>query len=364
MRKKWIWILLSTVGVGGVAAAVLVPSDSTESVRLAVVEEGRITTKIFASGKLEAENIYSHYSDASGVVGEVLVKQGDRVKQGQTLLTFNTSELESQIREAESTLQILELEKQKLLRDQEDARNKQFEEFKKQQIETRGEGTPPTIKPANTSLEDARIFQQQAKISELKRKLEKQKLDIQGSGIVTELPVVKGQHLNQGEKTMVVTDTDKLRVRAQANELDASKLKAEMPAIIKGEAFAKPYQGKISSISPIAVLPNPTSREAAIELFLTVDNANAEELKPGFNVVAEFSLQGDPSLLLPRSAVVQDNGKSFVYQAVNGKAQKHEVKLGKEGDEFVELKEGLKAGDPYISEITPGLKEGKKVVMP
>lgn len=91
--KKLIWILVSVVVIGFVGfqyyKSKTVSSEATAQTRTAVVQQGKLEVKISGSGTVEpvtSEDIKS--TDDNNEIDEVLVSAGDKVSEGDELITF------------------------------------------------------------------------------------------------------------------------------------------------------------------------------------------------------------------------------------------------------------------------------------
>ena len=63
----------------------------------------------------------------------------------------------------------------------------------------------------------------------------------------------------------------------------------------------------------------------------------------------------------PSAAVLNENGRSYVFVPVNGTAVRRDVKTGIGNDDFIQIVSGLKAGDELITFGLYGLKDGSKI---
>ena len=61
------------------------------------------------------------------------------------------------------------------------------------------------------------------------------------------------------------------------------------------------------------------------------------------------------------SAVLNDNGKPYIFVPVNGTAVRREIKTGIGNEDFIQIASGLKAGDELITFGLYGLKDGSKI---
>lgn len=57
------------------------------------------------NGVVESQDSYEVNVDSSRTIKEILVKVGDEVEEGQTLVTYDTSELEMQVKQAKLELE-------------------------------------------------------------------------------------------------------------------------------------------------------------------------------------------------------------------------------------------------------------------
>ncbi len=86
-----------------------------------------------------------------------------------------------------------------------------------------------------------------------------------------------------------------------------------------------------------------------LSLRAIADNANGQ-LKPGMFVTVELpSLQTASVLQVPLTAIQDHEGKSFVFVETGaGQFHRHDVKLGRNSRDAVEILEGLKEGDSVV----------------
>ena len=97
-RKRRRWILYSGAGVGVLVVILALTgalrSDYTiDPSKLAEVERGDIARSVVATGKIEPLAKVEVKSKASGIVKEIFVHYGDRVKLGQVLVEHNQTPL-------------------------------------------------------------------------------------------------------------------------------------------------------------------------------------------------------------------------------------------------------------------------------
>jgi membrane fusion protein (multidrug efflux system) len=67
------------------------------------------------------------------------------------------------------------------------------------------------------------------------------------------------------------------------------------------------------------------------------------------------------ALALPRAALLEDEAKPAVFVIRGGKAVRAELKLGYVDGEWVDVRSGLRAGDPVVIAGKSALREGSAV---
>jgi HlyD family secretion protein len=119
-QKKW-WlialVLISITGIGYVAyrQMVLVPQQKAKNqVQMALVERKDLTITVSANGTVQPERSVNVSPKTSGILKQLLVKEGDLVEKGQVLAYMDDSNLQGQYRQAQGNLAAAEANLQKL----------------------------------------------------------------------------------------------------------------------------------------------------------------------------------------------------------------------------------------------------------
>lgn len=97
------------------------------------------------------------------------------------------------------------------------------------------------------------------------------------------------------------------------------------------------------------------------EAILDLEATDARTMKPGQRVVAKLKLdERDGVLAVPRQAVLEDEGGTFVYRRVGGGFEKTKVRLGAPSLGRIEIESGLSEGD-VVAARDPKLARGDLV---
>lgn len=350
LKKKRFWFAVIGLAVIAFIAAHMLNAMNREiEVQVAVVETGKIIEQIYANGKLEPAETTRVYAPASGVVEEVKVKPGDTVEEGQVLLTLDMKQVRDQLEKERINLELVEAERLA-------ARKQHFERFRQARLAN------PDAEPEELDLTayDLRIRAIQLTIESLEKQLANRQVLAPAGGVVTKFAVNAGQMLAEGSEVAVIADVNRLKVVAHLNELDAGKAEPGMKAVVTGEAFSGRYEGSISYLAPVAEAIDPSSRDAAVEMEVILDQTSPE-LRPGYNVTVELEIPDQDRLLAPIEAVRYDGEQSYVYKVQGDVAVKVPVTTGKEGDELIELVTGAAEGDRVVVAGGERLRDGARV---
>ena len=99
-------------------------------------------------------------------------------------------------------------------------------------------------------------------------------------------------------------------------------------------------------------------------IYLDNELVNNEEnlLKKGMTGKLELVLEEKNNVLkIPKEAIIEKNGKSYVFVVVNNYAEEREVLLGITDDSNVEVLKGLKMQDKIVIDGNKNLKGNDKV---
>ncbi|MBE0625751.1 MAG: efflux RND transporter periplasmic adaptor subunit [Burkholderiales bacterium] len=166
------------------------------------------------------------------------------------------------------------------------------------------------------------------------------------NGVVLDKPSVQGKRFMTGEVLYQIADLSNVWLLAEVFERDLAHVRVGQSVQVKVDAYPeKVFAGKLTFIYP--TLNNETrTAKARIEL------ANAQALlKPSMHARAEFSSIHAKGLTLtvPDSAVLDSGTRQLVLvQRGEGKFEPRPVKLGERGDGYVEVLDGVKAGESVV----------------
>ena len=165
------------------------------------------------------------------------------------------------------------------------------------------------------------------------------------SGIVTEKKAFQGMRFMPGEALFQVTDLSSVWVVADVFEQDVGLVKSGAKASVTLPAY--PGQTFIGAITYIYPTLKPDTRTVPVRIEL----ANPKLLlKPAMFAQVDVQLGGSaPVLTVPESAVIDSGKRQIVLvQRGEGRFEPREIRTGSRGDNFIEVLEGLKAGEEVV----------------
>ncbi|HJW23420.1 MAG TPA: efflux RND transporter periplasmic adaptor subunit [Rhodocyclaceae bacterium] len=165
------------------------------------------------------------------------------------------------------------------------------------------------------------------------------------NGIVTEKKALQGMRFMPGEALYQVADLSSVWVVADVFEQDIGLLKPGAKARVRINAYPdKTFQGTIAY-----VYPTLTAETRTIPVRVEMSNPGAL-LKPGMFAQVELPTAArGPVVTVPTSAVIDSGTRQIVLvQRGEGRFEPREVKLGARGDNYVEVAEGVREGEPVV----------------
>ncbi|MGH6802974.1 MAG: efflux RND transporter periplasmic adaptor subunit [Methyloceanibacter sp.] len=166
------------------------------------------------------------------------------------------------------------------------------------------------------------------------------------TGDIVEKKVIEGQRVMAGDELFRIADHSSVWVVAEVAEADVAAIKVGMRATVTLRAFSTtPHEGVVTFIYPEMMKPETRTVTVRIEL------PNPDGLmKPGMYADVVFQPDGEaPVTAVPVSAVIDSGTRQVVLVAKGeGRFEPREVKLGRRGDGFTEVTEGLQPGEEVV----------------
>ncbi|HPD33865.1 MAG TPA: efflux RND transporter periplasmic adaptor subunit [Candidatus Kapabacteria bacterium] len=174
------------------------------------------------------------------------------------------------------------------------------------------------------------------------------------SGTIVEIPYKEGEKVRAGDKLFTVAQIDRMKAVFWVSDQDLPHLRNGMNVTI--EKNGKVYPGRISEIS---LVQDQTRKAFKVEAEFPNKN---RELYVGMTMDVLIPYYINPNaIVVPRSALIQQGGKYYVFLAIENTAKMQEVKIGQSRGDKVEIFKGLNPGDKVITEGVNLLSDGSKI---
>jgi len=165
------------------------------------------------------------------------------------------------------------------------------------------------------------------------------------SGIVTEKKALQGMRFMPGDALYQVADLSAVWVVADVFEQDIGQVKTGAKAKVKINAYPdKIFEGTITYVYP-------TLKAETRTVPVRVELPNPGQLlKPAMFAQVELPVGTKGEVVtVPTSAVIDSGTRRIVLvQAKEGRFEPREVKLGQRSDNYVEVLEGVRSGEPVV----------------
>lgn len=372
------------------------PAETVTPVQVATVVQGVVTSESGLTAKLAPSEEVQMSPKTSGKIASLPVKLGQAVTKGQLLFTLDTNELSNSVREQEAALRVAKANltqagstsNQSLVEAQNDLTEAEraladakLNQQRNQQLFSQGAIAAEKMEEVNSTFTKAQISYDNAK---QKLQSAKQKTGVQVSaasvtesevrlqnareqlanakvvspidGFVASVTGAVGQMTGQ-QPIVTVVKTNPLVVKANLSEADVTKVKVGTVVKVNVQSTGKTIDANVTAISPVM-----DSQLKAYPVEITIPNAS-HELKSDMvvNVTFPQGSEGANSLVIPRKAVFDREGRQYVFKLEGETAKQVEVSTGNSTSELIEVVSGLANGDIVVVKGQTLLADGGKV---
>jgi RND family efflux transporter MFP subunit len=298
-----------------------------------------------------------------GYLERVHFEIGDRVAAGQVVATVDPREQRHRVEEDEAAVKVAEAtlrEKESQLADAEKqaerARLLRQKDFISTQEADTAETRAHTAK-AQRDLARAQLTQRQAALAQARYQLSLTRVVAPFSGVVTRRLVDPGAHVSTATPIFTLVAPETLKVIVNIPEKDVTLVRVGMVAKLQVNAYPeRVFEGKIARLNSAL---DPSNRTLTAEVH--VPNPTYA-LKPGmFAQVSLVLAEQKDAVVVPAEAVLEDEGKVFVYTVVENKALQRAVTRGWTRNSLVAITKGLDEGEQIVVAGQHRLKNGMKV---
>ncbi|MCX7917146.1 MAG: efflux RND transporter periplasmic adaptor subunit [bacterium] len=362
--KKFIWFLIILIIVfGGFTQfrkktkekKIEVVNDTEIPVEVEKVNEIVLKEEIESIGEIEPYQKVVIYSEVTGQLEKINVKEGDFVKKGDFIAQIDYRKRRIDYENMENQIKSLEANLENIKKDYERFTNLYKEgvisEKKLDDIKTNYEVVSHQLASLKKQFELVKIRLNEAFIY------------APISGFIAEKFVDEGELITDSSMMrsvpiVSIVDISKVKVKLSVSSEEIGKVKIGQNVLIKIDAYpTRSFNGKVTKISPIA-----NERTRTVDVEAIIENSGFL-IKPGMYCKGIIMVGERKTIVVPLDALMKlpASGNYYCFRVKDNIAEKVYVKVGKIGDNYAEIKEGLNKDDIVIVTSQGILDTGKKV---
>lgn len=318
--------------------AIVAEKNAAVSVKVATVKTEDVNLAFTANGNFVPIQELTFSAEKSGKVISVLVKEGDYVKVGQTLLTVRGDVINVNAQAAEAAYQ-----------------NAKSDYARYENAFKTGGVTKQQLDQAKLALTNAQSNYTQAKIN-----VGDTRVKAPINGYINKKYIEPGSILAGMPATALfdIVNVSKLKLNVTVNETQVANLKLGSTVNITASVYPdKTFSGKITFIAAKA----DASLNFPVEIEITNNASN--DLKAGMYGTATFGSTNQKQNLkvVPRNAFVGSVSSNEIFVVENGVAKLRKVVAGRILGDKVEIISGLNDGETVIVTGQINLQDGNTV---
>ena len=316
-------------------------------------ERGVLSGVITASGELQAQQKVNVSPRQSGLLDELMVEEGDEVKDDQVLAVMDRGDLDDRLQE-----------RQALLRQAEVNYQSQKDEFERRsKLYDSGVISADDFSDARFEMlaRQAGLVAARERVEQLEQESREKTIRAPFSGTITAryaepgsfvTPTTAASATAGATSASIVELSQGLEVRARVPESDIGRIVTGQNAEIRVDAFPdERFQATVNEIAPRAAKENNVT---SFEVRLNFVNP-PQKLRIGMTADINFQTgRSAPKILVPTVTIVTENGKPGVLLVdENQKPSFQPVELGNSSGDQTAILNGLESGTRVFINLPP-----------
>ncbi len=296
-------------------------SDQTLEADVVILKNENIENNVFTTGTLISNEYIELKAPLAGMIMEIKLNEGERVKTGQKLVQLDDREWQAQLIRYQSQLKVAE----RVL-----SRNSALLEINgiSQEMVDQSEGNVETLK---------------ANIAEIKVKIDQASVRAPFDGRVGLRNVSLGEFVTAGTSLISLVQGNPIKLDFSLPGKYANQLRT-------GQRVRFVVDGITDSLSAevYAIEPRLDAESRTIQVRARADNSEGK-LFPGAFANIKVTLDViENAVLVPTEAVIPELNTQKVFVIENGKAVSKMVRLGIRSGKNVQITDGLQEGDTVM----------------
>ncbi|MGN0135364.1 efflux RND transporter periplasmic adaptor subunit [Anaerotignum sp.] len=348
--KKHVLVALALCMALGTACGKeeVVEEKQLRSVEITTVGKSQISSEFAYTGKAAPSKEVDVVPTVPGKVTSFNYEVGDKVSQGAVLFTVDSVDLQNNLRSLEANYKAGKLgrdnakntyDNNKLLYEEEIISQQDFDQ----------------IKYAYESAE-AQLETLQVQIDNMKKNISDCTVTSPMTGVIATRGVEKGGYASQASTAYTVMDLSTIKVEVGVSEQVLNNIHiGDKVSVLMTAVSPEPLVGTVSTIAPA------TGQSGMYTVKVELNNKDGK-IKSGMMAEVNFTMaSAEDTIVLPRNAVIEKDGETYVYVIKNNVAKKVNVELGIEAEDTIEITSGLKKGDDVVTKGQTYISDGEEV---
>ncbi|MBK8230219.1 MAG: efflux RND transporter periplasmic adaptor subunit [Candidatus Eisenbacteria bacterium] len=318
---------------------------------IVLVESRRLESGVTFSGELKPGESVDVKAKFDGDLLAVRVREGERVRKGQSLGTYRRGEVEDQAKAAEAGLLSA---RAALLAAENGAR-------RTRKLLEAGAAAPSDLEAAEAQLKAAQAQVESAAAQRNRAAEYAEDLAVPSpiDGWVSSVLVSGGARMAIGDPLLTVVDTRVLELSATVPSEALASVAIGTEISFSIDAFpGERFVGQVARINPTT---EPGTRQ--IRIYTRIENHDGRLVGGLFATGRVVAASADHAVAAPVGVLRQEGTETVVYRLQGGRAERLPIAPGlrDEGNGWVELKGEIAPGDSLLVGILPGVRDGVRV---
>jgi membrane fusion protein (multidrug efflux system) len=334
-------LLIAVAGVSGCGKRADSKTNGKKSdkvtvpVEVAAVTTGDIAAYFTGTATIGAEEETGVVAKVGGVVKEILVEEGQYVKEGDVLAKLDDEKISVQLAQARASLDKLKSTYER------------------------------NVDLHAMNLISTEVFQQSKyEYEQQKAAYDLAELDFKYAsirtpiaGVVSERLIKVGNMVLPNQEVFHVAGLDPLIAVLHVPERQLGKIRIGLKALLSVDAGAKePFTGRIERISPV-IDPSTGTVKVTVEV-----RDPSRRLRPGMFARVQIIYDVHEAVVkAPKDAIISEDRENAVFVVRDSIAYRRLVETGYTNTTHVEIVAGLKPGDTVVTTGKASLKDSSKV---
>jgi RND family efflux transporter MFP subunit len=336
------------------------------TVEVSTATRSSVSQQLVVVGNLIGDATVAVVPRVGGRMQEIYVRLGDQVRRGQRIAKIEDFELQEQLKQQESALEVSkatirqrEADLQLAETNAERSRNL----FARQLLPKQTlDDTEARYQAGLAQLDLARAQNNQSmsRLEELKIQVENTTIVSPVNGFIARRAADPGAFVSQNAPIVDVVDIGRVRLVANIVEKDLTQIQAGDDTRVEVDAYpGEMFVGRIARVSPVL---DPSTRTAPVEI--EIPNPGFR-LKPGMYArVTVTTDQRKDALVVPTNALVDIGGRRGLFVAAeNDTVLFRAITVGIEENALTEILEGVREGERVVTTGGAALRDGDRVIV-